>query len=261
MKFLGKILVDLIPHIYDVPRAIRILGADMTDEIVQVNHEHKDLNDNTVLYDLTVGQYDVFCDVGPSYETKRIETATNMLKLVNSVPEFGAATGDLLISLLDFPQADKVAARYRNYMALKMPGLITPDDTGMRASPEQLKASLTQMQGIKQQDEQQKAQMQQVIQQLQTQLTQMKAAEIDRTQEHQLKLQTAQMDSQAEIQKAQLGVQQAKIKTDAAMAKHVMDTGMQLHQMHQASIADQANNPPSNLPEGINPQNVYNGGF
>ena len=266
MKYLGRILVDLIPAIYDVPRAVRVLGEDMADKVVQINKIHNDGVNPNRLYDLTTGKYDVFCDVGPSYNTKRVETAANMLKLVNSVPQFGMIEGDYLISLLDFPQADKVAARWRSFLQMQYPQLIQNDEMGLRASPEQLKAVIGQLQGMKQQDDQQKQQMQQVIQQLQQQLTQMKAQEIDRTAERQTRLAQEQIKAQAEIQKAQLGVQAAQIKTRADLSKHAVDTGVALHRINieqvppaiPAQNAEQFNQ--ANPATQQTPQNNWGGG-
>ena len=67
IRHMGRIIIDLIPTVYDVPRTIRILGEDMTDEVKIVNTVHPDKESGEMrLYDLTVGQYDVTVDVGPT---------------------------------------------------------------------------------------------------------------------------------------------------------------------------------------------------
>ena len=55
-----KILVDLIPRIYDTARIVRILGEDGSEEMVPLNQQFQDEKTGELkLYDVTVGKYDV----------------------------------------------------------------------------------------------------------------------------------------------------------------------------------------------------------
>jgi hypothetical protein len=108
----GKILMDLIPKIYDTPRIIRILNRDNSDKFVQVNKPFEEDGMKKV-YDLTVGKYDCVVTVGPSYTTQRDETATNMLEFVKVVPQAGPLVGDLLAKNLDFPGSDEIQKRLK----------------------------------------------------------------------------------------------------------------------------------------------------
>jgi hypothetical protein len=71
LKHAGRILVDLIPEIYDTARAARIIGDDGEQKVVTVNAKTKDENGKEVLYSLDSGRYDVTVDVGPSFASKR----------------------------------------------------------------------------------------------------------------------------------------------------------------------------------------------
>ena len=156
LLYLAHILVDLIPYVYDVPRAIRILGEDMVQKIVWINQEDgNSKNPDGKLYNVTVGKYDVVMDTGPRFETRRLETANAMFKLINSVPQFGQVTADQLIGMLDFPQAEQVAQRYRAFINQTYPNLIPVDDNGLLSTPDQLKAMLQQAQGVITQNAQQ----------------------------------------------------------------------------------------------------------
>lgn len=108
----GRILVDLIPKIYDTQRVIRTLGIDGETDSVQVNAptQYKGVER---IFDLKTGKYDVAVDTGPSYTTKREEAATQMMELLRAFPQAAPVIGDLLAKNLDWPGADEIAKRLK----------------------------------------------------------------------------------------------------------------------------------------------------
>jgi len=115
MRHAYRIVVDLIPYIYDTERTVRILGEDMREKIVKVNQEYYDKTKNkNVLYDLRAGQYDVVVTTGANYATKRQETAENLLAFVQAVPVAGQLTADIIARNMDFPAADELAERLKS---------------------------------------------------------------------------------------------------------------------------------------------------
>lgn len=124
IRHLGIILLDLIPKIYDAPRATRITHADDSTEMVKLNQpfQGKDDNGNPVqkIYDVTTGKFDVTVDIGPSFATKRAETADAIQTLVQAYPPLMDKAGDLMVKAMDFPQADELAER------LAPPGVDNP---------------------------------------------------------------------------------------------------------------------------------------
>lgn len=109
----GRILVDMIPRIYDTNRVIRILGIDDTQDMVEINQV---LPSGQLVNDLTVGKYDVSISVGPSYSTKRIEAADSMMQFVQAVPAAGQVAGDLIAKNMDWPGADQLAERLKKLL-------------------------------------------------------------------------------------------------------------------------------------------------
>ena len=87
VQYTGKILVDLIPKIYDTARVVRILNEDDTQEQVKVNEEYEKESGKTAFYDVTVGKYDVAISTGPSYQTQREEAADGMISFLQAVPD------------------------------------------------------------------------------------------------------------------------------------------------------------------------------
>ena len=65
----GKIILDLIPKIYDQERMLRIIGEDGRPDMVVVN-QHSEDPMGKVLNDVTIGEYDVVMDTGPGYNSK-----------------------------------------------------------------------------------------------------------------------------------------------------------------------------------------------
>jgi hypothetical protein len=107
IKQTGKIILDLIPKIYDTQRVMRIIGADGVSERVTIN-EMTAIGE--VLNDVTVGQYDVVMDIGPGYNSKR-QMAVEVMAPIMAQPEIFQAAGDLWFRNMDFPGADIIADR------------------------------------------------------------------------------------------------------------------------------------------------------
>jgi hypothetical protein len=144
----GRILVDLIPRIYDTERVTRVLGEDGASEAVRLNVETPD---GRRLNDLSVGRYDVTVKTGPSFSTRREESAQAMLEFMRVYPQAAPMLGDMLADAMDWPGANEIAARLR---ALLPPGVaekakaeakgeeIPPEimQQMQRPSPEQMQA-------------------------------------------------------------------------------------------------------------------------
>lgn len=115
VRHTGAIINDLIPHIYDTERTIRIMGEDGKIDVIEINKtQGLDQTGQTVYdYDITQGSYDVVATVGPSYTTRREEAREAMIEFVRAAPDAGAIIIDLLAKSYDFPMADDIAKRLR----------------------------------------------------------------------------------------------------------------------------------------------------
>lgn len=113
----GKILIGLIPHIYDSQRIVRVLGEDNTSEMVPVNSPGLNQEGQpAILNDLTTGKYDVTISVGPSYTTKRIEAAESLMQFVQAMPQAAQVAGDLIAKNMDWPGADELGERLKKLL-------------------------------------------------------------------------------------------------------------------------------------------------
>ena len=241
IKHAGRVIVDLIPHVYDAPRIIRIIHEDGKNESVKINQEHtaeapgqeqgqagqqtaqpgamgqdeqneqREFAEGMVkLYDVTVGKYDVTCEAGPSYTTKREESSEQMMQFVQAFPQAAPMIGDLIAKNLDWPGADDIADRLK--------AMLPPQVQGQNPMVMQLQQQMQQLQ----------QQAQQQIQQLSQQLQEAQADQQAKQAEFQLKgadIQMKQADMQQTAQQAQqdaqLKAQELQIKQFEAETKRI----------------------------------------
>lgn len=104
----GKIILDLIPYIYDTQRVMRIIGDDGKPETITINQ--RDASER-VVNDVTIGQYDVVMETGPGYNSKRQAAVEAMMPMLQSSSELFNVAGDLVFRNMDFPGADVIADR------------------------------------------------------------------------------------------------------------------------------------------------------
>jgi hypothetical protein len=153
IRHTGRIIVDLIPKIYDSSRAVRIIGENDEQQIVLINQVFED-GGKLVEHKLSYGKYDVAISNGPSYATKRQEALASMLDLTRAYPQVAQFAGDLMIKNMDWPGADEIAERIKK--------TIPPDITMSEKDKQSIQ--------IPPQVQQQLQQMGQMIEQLTKQL-------------------------------------------------------------------------------------------
>jgi hypothetical protein len=136
----GRILVDLIPKIYDTPRAQRIIGEEGEQEIVQLNQIFEYKGEERK-FDLGAGKYDVIMETGPAFATKRQEAAAAMIEVGKMNPKIFEIAGDLMIKNMDWPGASEIADRLKKTLP---PGMID-DPNQKKPLPPEVQAQMQQM--------------------------------------------------------------------------------------------------------------------
>lgn len=201
LRHCGRIIVNMIPKIYDTERTARILGEDDEQRIVKLNAQFEDdESGQTHLYKMDTGKYDVTVDVGPSYATKRQEAVEAMLEIVRAYPQLAQYAGDLLVKNMDWPGAQDFAERLKK--------TIPPE---MLETDEKVK--------IPPQVQQEMTQMQQMIEQLTTQLNQANEA-IDKDKfkiESNERIKLRELETKVEIERANLALEAEKIGSNEAI--------------------------------------------
>lgn len=189
----GRILVDLIPKIYDAPRVLKILGANDEPSQVMVGAGPQNIQAAQQqgipegvkgIYDLGAGRYDVTISVGPSNQTRRQAAVESMIQFVQAYPNAFPLIGDLLAENMDWPGAKQIAERLK---AMLPPQLQEKDGPGAAMALQQ-----------------QVMQMEQAMQQMQAQL-----------QEAQQMLQSKQIEAQAKVHIATIEAETKKAIAEA----------------------------------------------
>lgn len=143
IRQVGRVVLDMIPHVYDRPRVARIIGEDGSPRTVNLDPRlpqasaYTDNPDIDSIYNPTIGRYDVVCDAGPSYATKRDEAANMMLALTQANPALFGTIGDLMVKNMDWPGAEEIARRLQ---LLLPPNLQPQTQNGDKIPPEVLQA-------------------------------------------------------------------------------------------------------------------------
>jgi hypothetical protein len=141
LTYSTRILIELIPHVYDTERIVRIVGTDDTDMAIPINaRPNSPMLAGMVkpdqkyiagpregiteyLNDLTVGKYDVVVDIGPSYTTQRQEALEQLMELVSAAPQLAQVAMDIIVENMDLPQSEKLIERARKMVPIDIRGL------------------------------------------------------------------------------------------------------------------------------------------
>jgi len=155
IRHAGRVLIDLIPQVYSVPRVIRVLGEDGESEMKAVNQPvqeqerdplTEEVREITRIYDLTAGRYDLTVSAGPSFASLRQEAASQMIELIRAYPQAAPVIGDLLVKNLDWPGADEIAERMRKAAGLGEDGEDAGPDPQAMQVVQQYQSALQEMQ-------------------------------------------------------------------------------------------------------------------
>ena len=226
IQYAGRILVEIIPSLYSAQQTVRILGDDQKAKVVKLTQEAggggQAQNGQPRLYNLSIGRYDVSVKTGPSYTTQREATRDALTQLAQAAPQMAPVMADIIVKLMDFPDADSVSRRLH---ALLPPQVLAAEKAeqegeGNGMSPEaamQLQQAQMQMQQMQQQMQQMAAELQskQAEQQAKSMDVQVKGAEIQvKREELGIKAQELQLKA-AELQARLQSEQQARETADA----------------------------------------------
>ena len=123
LRRLGKIIIDLIPKIYDTPRIINIMAEDGTSQMIKLDPDAAQLmvkqkaaltsEAEQIVLNPTIGKYEVISDVGPDYATRRQEAFNALSQIASTAPELMSIIGDLVLLAADFPMAEQAAERLK----------------------------------------------------------------------------------------------------------------------------------------------------
>lgn len=153
----ARILLDLIPHIYDRPgRVQQILGeTDTEPREVVLNAPFVPGPDGrprpvppqmaqagvapqgVKTYDLRKGSYAAVCDIGKDYKSRLREGSDEMAQVLQAAPELVKIIGDIYFKFRDFPGHTEIAERLKKMLPPEL-----HDDPNSENDPDALKGKL-----------------------------------------------------------------------------------------------------------------------
>jgi hypothetical protein len=119
IRFSCRILINMIPRVYDTKRVLRVIGVDGKQSHVTVDptaqqgvQEQRISPDEVrVIFNPNVGKFDVVAEAGPNYQTRREEAFAAMTQIIGQNEKLLNLCGDLMFKSADFPLADEIAER------------------------------------------------------------------------------------------------------------------------------------------------------
>ncbi len=141
LRYLGIILEDLLPFYYNTPgRVIQIDREDNTKRKITLNQDFQESGE-TKRFDLSSGKYSVIISTGPSFQTKREQSASSMIEASKAYPPLWQIAGDLMVQQMDWPGAQAISDRLKKALP---PGM-ADDDQGDNPIPPQAQAQIQQL--------------------------------------------------------------------------------------------------------------------
>lgn len=206
IRYTGKILVELIPKIYDSERVVRVLGPDASNEQVAINRVVGDgMGGTTIINDMSFGRYDVIVESGPSFATKRVEALNTMVEIARMNPAIMQVAGDLMVKAMDWEGAEEIADRLKLMLPPQILAAEKQGEDGQQIPPE-LQAQIDQgMQLIQQQKDR--------IEELEDELE-------DKDEDRRLK--QYEIDIRAEIEAAKIVASSSDVGAIAAQAAQLL---------------------------------------
>ncbi len=245
LKHTGRIILDLIPKVYDTQRVMRIIGEDGAQSTATIGPSDPSMSPEEQaeaagverIYDITVGQYDVTISTGPSYQTKRQEAVVSMMQLVSAFPQLMAVAGDLLVLHMDWPGAKDIADRLKTVLPPAIQAL--DDKTRMAQLPPELQQQFAM---LTHQNQQLTQTLEQATNDVKNQVTAKQAELESKERIHFASLSFDQEKLKLEYAKLQNALVVADIAAKAASAQSEMDRemefiGQQIDNAHEYAMS------------------------
>lgn len=129
LEHLGRVLLDMIPRVYDTTRTMKLQTDDDRQQAVTINQELMRVGDVPIrLNDVTRMKFNsVRVVLGPSYASRRQEAVQLLMQLVQAMPQVGQVAGDLIAKNLDFDGAEQLSERLRAILPPQILQMENPD--------------------------------------------------------------------------------------------------------------------------------------
>lgn len=203
IKYLGVILMHMIPVVYDTEREIMIKEDGKIDKKFKINS----MKEEKPVF-LGKGAYDCKVSIGPYGEGKRAQAVETLLTLIQANPEISPLVADKLVENLEFEGSKEIADRMKILLPPELKGDL----------PEEAQIQIQQVQA---QAEHQANALTQLVANLTAELNEAKAKLANDQAKFETQLQIAKL--QAETQLLSTMVKEAAIDTREEFKARLQD--------------------------------------
>ncbi len=217
IRHAGRIIVALIPKIYNKAQVVKIITPDLDTKLVQINQRF-DEGGIEKLYDLTTGKYDVTVSVGPAVQTRRQEAVEALIELIKANPALAQIVSDVLVRNMDWPGAKEIADRLKKLLP---PQLQDQPEGTEEAIPPAVQAKLN---ALMEQHQQLVGEINRLIEERNTKAMELASRE---------RIEAAKISAQLVITEAKIHAENAQ----AALMAEVQAIGRRLDALHESELA------------------------
>lgn len=242
----GRVVVDLMPHIYDTEREVNITDENGQTKAVLVNKY--DFATDSFQNQIEDYKWDLEIEVGASFEIQKQEAVQTLVSLTQVSPETFPMVADLIAENLDLINTPQLVERFKNFV----PPEILAKERGEPPPPPKPNPQ-EQMMQMQMQAEQQRIQLEQAKLQAQVQREQDKTAiDHEKNQVESVKNEIDALKAMAELQQIPAQLEMENIRANAEvikaqtdlegnMLKAYGDAAKLVGQIHQATAASREN--------------------
>jgi hypothetical protein len=135
VRHTGRILIDLIPKLYDTERVARLLTEDGKQYETDINPAQtvpmRKIEDDTGavvrrIVNPGIGRYGLRVTAGKSYLSRRQDASDNMAMILQANPDLWPVAGDIMVKNMDWPGAKELSDRLQRMVP---PELLQTDET------------------------------------------------------------------------------------------------------------------------------------
>jgi hypothetical protein len=239
----GRIVVGMIPTVYDTKRQAKILGLDGQQGAVEIDPQMpmaaRKEGKKVVAINPTVGRYDVRVKTGPNYTTQREEAAEGITAILQAAPQLTPLLAPELARMRDWPNSEKIARAMLTQAPPEVRAIMGEDS-------EQEDQQGAQLMGQLQQAQQQMQQMAAMLDAAEKELQRLEGEAQTKAADAAAREREALIKAEAEVRKAEIsaagGVEEARLQAEAQVM-----TAAQSQPVQPAQPAPEAPDPTAAL--------------
>jgi len=129
MKQAGRVYASMAAELYDVPREVTVQAPDGSESTAMIMEAvfDEESGEEVVLNDITTGTFEVYADIGPSFQSQREEAKAKLEELYKAMA--GTPMGEIVLmtyfTMMEGPHLDHLKDHARKQLILQ--GIMEPE--------------------------------------------------------------------------------------------------------------------------------------